>query len=937
MNAHSTGARRSGAALLALVLFTLPRLSLAQVPLTAAARGDTAQRSVPPADAYRRGLMPLATTGVLRFAAAHPTWDGRGVLIAILDSGIDPGIAGLLTTSTGLPKIVDLRDFSHEGHVALSQVERRGDTLLVGSQRLLGASRVVAVAGRGAIWGGALYELPLGPAPQADVDGNGVVGDTLPVVVVKGSDGWELFADTQEDGTLADDRPVHDYAVAHEYFGWHHGRSVPPIDMAVNFADSAGAPLLDLFFDTEGHGSHVTGIAAGHDIYGVTGFDGVAPGAQVLGIKIANDAAGGVTVTGSMIEALEYAVTYAHNRGMPLVVNLSFGVGNELEGTARIDRMIDSVLEKHPDVVMSVAASNDGPGLSTIGFPASATRVVAVGAVAPLVFAGAPPDDTSPPPLASFSSRGGELAAPDVVAPGVAYSTVPNFSTGNEQDEGTSMAAPEVTGLAARLESALKASGRSVPAAAVAQALRAGAHELPSGAVVDQGAGLPDLGTAWDWLARERTAPQLAVDVGAVHGRGAVYLTAGGASLTAQVTVRRVDGADPIRLHLERSDAWIDVPDSLDMRDGGATFMVRVAPPETAGVETGAIRVFAADTSLGPLALIPVTVRKPVDLAAGEAEYRAVLQPGQVGRTFVPADSGRGLQIEVATLQAADHILAALHEPGGMPFRDGPEVPAGFGDAAAMFDLPANDVVSGQYEVDMVAGPLAADSGKVIVRQAPVRLGAVMQGDSLLVTVQSLIDHPDSFRFRMGLIGAARRMRVSEADDAPLRLAIAVPDWAAHLQIDATMPRADWSKYTDFGFTFQDRTGRQLAQTPINYATSRADLDLPGKLPGDSVIVLLAPAFAVPAHDSAWALDLVVHFYLTQPNVLDNGGSPLRVVAPMTTLTEPFAAFRLPFAMPAEYAPVLVVAALEGEQHVWSNEVALPVDAARAAGGAGPR
>ncbi len=114
------------------------------------------------------------------------------------------------------------------------------------------------------------------------------------------------------------------------------------------------------------------------------------------------------------------------------------------------------------------------------------------------------------------------------------------------------------------------------------------------------------------------------------------------------------------------------------------------------------------------------------------------------------------------------------------------------------------------------------------------------------MTAQSLVDHPDSFRFRMGLIGGERRVRVTEPNDAPLRLAIAVPDWAAHLQIDATMPRAEWSNYTDFGFTFQDRTGRQLAQSPINYATSRANLDLPGKLPGDSVIVLLAPAFAVP-------------------------------------------------------------------------------------------
>ena len=60
--------------------------------------------------AYMLGLMPLKSTGVDVFRAAHPTYDGRGVLIAILDSGIDPGIDGLIATSTGAPKIIELRD-----------------------------------------------------------------------------------------------------------------------------------------------------------------------------------------------------------------------------------------------------------------------------------------------------------------------------------------------------------------------------------------------------------------------------------------------------------------------------------------------------------------------------------------------------------------------------------------------------------------------------------------------------------------------------------------------------------------------------------------------------------------------------------------------------------------------------------------------------------
>src|SRR5262249_42492115 len=67
--------------------------------------------AVPPPLALLAGLMPLRSTGVEQFRAAHPTYDGRGVLIAILDSGIDPGVAGLIITSTGGPKLLDLRDF----------------------------------------------------------------------------------------------------------------------------------------------------------------------------------------------------------------------------------------------------------------------------------------------------------------------------------------------------------------------------------------------------------------------------------------------------------------------------------------------------------------------------------------------------------------------------------------------------------------------------------------------------------------------------------------------------------------------------------------------------------------------------------------------------------------------------------------------------------
>src|SRR5438046_9941180 len=153
--------------------------------------------------------------------------------------------------------------------------------------------------------------------------------------------------------------PLHDYRDGHETIAL----GSKPITLAANFSEAAGAPLLDLFFDNGGHGTHVAGIAAGHNLFNVTGFDGVAPGAQLLGLKIANAARGGISVTGSMQRAMEYAARYAQQRNMPLVLNLSFGVGNEVEGRAVIDSIANAFLLAHPNRAFTLTAGTGAAGL----------------------------------------------------------------------------------------------------------------------------------------------------------------------------------------------------------------------------------------------------------------------------------------------------------------------------------------------------------------------------------------------------------------------------------------------------------------------------------------------------------------------------------------------------------------------------------------------
>src|SRR6266508_1899931 len=338
------------------------------------------QPAVDPAVAFMLGLMPLKSTGVDVFRALHPTYDGRGVLIAILDSGVDPGVPGLTTTSTGAPKVIELRDFSGEGRVSLIAFPAPTD------KEMRGAARIGRMTTATTWYRGVFRELPLGRPPAGDVNGNGRNTDEFPVVVVRASDGWVAFLDTNLDGSFEDEMPLHDYRQGREMIAL--GKK--PLTIVANFSESDSAPVLDLFFDTSGHGTHVAGIAAGHNLYDVTGFNGVAPGAQIIGLKIANNARGGVTVHGSMMRAMDYAARYAAQRNLPLVLNMSFGVGNEHEGRAVIDSIVDAFLLTHPEAVFAISAGNDGPGLSTLGFPGSADLALSVGASYPGVVAAAP-------------------------------------------------------------------------------------------------------------------------------------------------------------------------------------------------------------------------------------------------------------------------------------------------------------------------------------------------------------------------------------------------------------------------------------------------------------------------------------------------------------------------------------------------------------------
>lgn len=460
--------------------------------------------------------LSLSTCNVDDFLAANPNSDGRGVVIAILDTGVDPSIPGLTKTPDGEVKVIDVQDFTGQGDVELHRVRmdpqegKLVDYDDEGSPIYYTPPELPAdqPGEERRWWLGTFDEHRFINSDVPDLNDNGETDDEWTVLATAlagdGDDQALCFVDTDIDRSFADQKPLQNYKLRYDTFTFHRKQpesQIVPCTFAANvFLRQA---KVVLFWDDGAHGTHVAGIAAGYRINNQEGFDGVAPGAKLMGLKIGQNAIGGISVTDSIADALKYAGRYAREHDVPVVCNLSYGVESEIEGHSDIDKFVDEFLAANPQVMFCTSAGNEGPGLSSIGTPAASYHVMSIGA---LLAADSARDvqgyHLEAPVITAFSSRGGELAKPDIVTPGLATSTVPRYVRRGDHWGGTSMASPYAAGLCAVLISDALAnhSGKKVRAWDVRRALCLSARPVADATVLDMGWGVPDLPKAGEIL-----------------------------------------------------------------------------------------------------------------------------------------------------------------------------------------------------------------------------------------------------------------------------------------------------------------------------------------------------------------------------------------------------------------------------------------------------
>lgn len=460
--------------------------------------------------------MSLSTTGVDTFQIQHPSYDGRGVMILIFDTGVDPSIPGLEKTSTGLPKVVDLYDFANSNVVRFkpAKVTGSGDDRRVAveglTRPLTGIASLVPQPLDPTVYTGWMDESIYRNSSVRDFDGDGEATSKFALLLYRSSEGWRVVLDADNDGNLTGDTPIGNYAERREtvQFKQKSGGKSP---LTLGARIDTVAHTVSFHYDMGGHGTHVAGIASGFGINREPGFNGVAPGAQIISCKFSGDTADDNTVTGSMKRAYDFAARLADSlaaQRIPVVVNMSFGIGSALEGRADIEYYIDSLIPSHPNLYVVTSAGNEGPGLSTTGIPSSASRIITVGALLPKGigrdgYNAALDRDI----IWDFSSRGGEVDKPDVLAPGTAVSTVPRYAF-ESRESGTSMSSPYTAGVVAVLLSAMRQEDSTwVPGQElIRRALRSGAHLLPEYAMIEQGGGLIDVRKSYELLRQYRSS-----------------------------------------------------------------------------------------------------------------------------------------------------------------------------------------------------------------------------------------------------------------------------------------------------------------------------------------------------------------------------------------------------------------------------------------------
>lgn len=671
-------------------------------------------------------LVPKKETNALEFLKAHPEYNGKNVLIGILDTGIDPGASGISMMQDGVtPKLLDIVDCTGSGDVDVStsrqtidpgndcnyyQVEAlSGKTLKLAkswwkkeapapSQEVrpptttpptvqLGLklayelfpasvvarvkadrqtklekqlqSYVVKVRKELSEWQEANQKSPspeeirVRDELQARIeiltdrewDSENDPGMILDCVVFfDGKDHRAVIGiancddDDETEQTTLDWTDKIPLAAFHKERQYSTISSVDQYNYGVNFYEDA--QVLSIVGDCTPHGTHVAAIAAAAE----GERSGVAPGAQLISIKIGDSRMGSMESGSSIARGIMAAVRLGCD-----VINLSYGEASQIPNAGRVIRLAEELVWRH-NIVFVSAVGNNGPALTTVNAPGGiSTCIIGVAAyVSPDMMkadysleSNTDDKDTLVGTTYTWSSVGPAQDGDNgvtVCAPGGAITSVSNWTLQKSMlMNGTSMASPHACGCVALLLSACKAEGIPISPPRIQRAIENSAKFMPGLSSLQQGWGIVQVDKAFDHLVatKDLVTEDIHFEVyleGQSGNPRGIYMRQPEESASKQAfsvrvnpNFRRTDNLND-QTQKERIDfemkfalqstapSWVSVPDYFMLMNNGRSFKISVdASALPHGVHTAKVCGSDAENpQRGVMWSLPITVIRPL-------------------------------------------------------------------------------------------------------------------------------------------------------------------------------------------------------------------------------------------------------------------------------------------------------------------------------------
>ncbi|OMJ17526.1 Tripeptidyl-peptidase 2 [Smittium culicis] len=648
------------------------------------------------------GLTPTEDTQATSFIQKYPDYDGRNTIIAILDTGVDPAAAGMQVTSDGKPKIIDIVDCTGSGDVYLSEEQEiqtinecgdqrkyvlssSGEKLYINSKWNI-PSRMVRVGTK------MLYDLTpteltnrikterleayktksleathhireqlLNISRIKDEDKsedqkkeetelnaqlNGLkqlsdsyedFGPNLDCIVFHDGTDYLAVVNTTSGHDLSELTPLRDYKIDRKYayldksnlFGY-----------SVKIYDNGR--LLSVVTAAGSHGSHVAGITAGYN-KDDSEMNGVAPGAQLISLKIGDHRLGSLETGAGLTRAANSIIEHKAD-----LANMSYGEPTKVANSGFFVNILkENVIRQHHCIFVS-SAGNAGPGLSTSGSPGGTTDdVIGVGAfvghqqMKSNYFMLKNVKETS----YTWSSLGptfdGAKGA-TIYGPGSAAQCYPEYTLKQyEIINGTSMSSPNVCGCLSLLVSGLKALSLRVTPYRISRAITATGKDV--GDILN--VGFIQTEKAFNFLLANKQNDDLDISynisIDSRSGARGLYYRgidecsrlnvedisvsprflfspnfedSGDSGKDARELLRREKYGYDRKLVMVSNSSWVQIPDSLYCNSVGRSFRLSV---DCKSLEEGKyhyaeIQAFDSENvQSGAVFTIPVTVAKP--------------------------------------------------------------------------------------------------------------------------------------------------------------------------------------------------------------------------------------------------------------------------------------------------------------------------------------